>query len=48
MVGEVEEFQNEPFGCCGVSGGAHANTQSTLINTSNSIQIAPVRRNGTH
>jgi len=35
MLGE-EEFQNEPFGCCGVSGGI-ANTQSTLITSNHSI-----------
>mmetsp|Transcript_37593 Transcript_37593/g.41892 ORF Transcript_37593/g.41892 Transcript_37593/m.41892 type:complete len:132 (+) Transcript_37593:127-522(+) len=29
MLGEVAEFQNEPFGSCGVSGGS-ANTQATL------------------
>jgi len=34
MLGEQKEFQNEPFGCCGVSGGAHANTQSTLLTSS--------------
>lgn len=37
MVGE-DEFQNEPFGCCGVSGGT-ANTQSTLLTTTSNQSL---------